>query len=354
MIRPLRHALLSNTTSHGFQYGSLRDLEDEVVRLTGAARISMPEWRGPAPIRARLAHGTRYAPLRRFVPAQAGFEVDTDVLWVILMGPEGSSLDLLRAWDGKVGTRILYLFDTFEEQLPSLRVLLAAARWDYVITAFHGAVPMLERETGRRWDAVAQGVKLDRFAPVPSARRVIPISSYGRRVELVHRAIDAWSTERGLHYETSIAASVQRTIDPRYLYRQYAWHLRHSQFSVCWPVELTHPSRAGSLSPITCRWFESAAAATPMIGTPPKDAMFAQLFGADAVIPFDPAPRSSGEVRDALDALFRDRDVHLARALALRAERAGTWTWEARVREMLELAKLEVPPSEPVASTSGV
>lgn len=334
------HALLSNASSHGFQYGVLHDFEDEIVRLTGAVRLAMPAWRGPAPISDRLAHGTRFARLRRLVPKQVGFEVKADVLWVVLMGPEDSSLDLLHAWDGKVGTRILYLFDTFEDQLPALRRLLAAARWDHLITSFHAAVPMLERETGRRWSAVTQGVKLDRFLPVPAGQRVIPVSSYGRRIAPVHRAIEAWSTERGLHYETSIAASIQPSVDSRYLYRQYAWHIRHSNFSVCWPVEKTHPARVGSMSPITCRWFESAAAATTMIGAPPRDPRFAELFGPDAVIPLDAAPRSPGEIHDVLDALYQDRDAHLARALARRAERSGAWTWEARVREILALAGL--------------
>src|SRR5262245_27953129 len=102
---PLRHVLLSNTTGHGFQYGMLRDFEDEIVRITGASRIEMPVWRAPAGLRARLAHGTRGAPIRRIVPRQPGFEVEADVLWAILMGPESSSLDLMRAWDGKVGYR---------------------------------------------------------------------------------------------------------------------------------------------------------------------------------------------------------------------------------------------------------
>ena len=340
MPRPLRHALLSKTASHGFQYGVLRDFEDEIVRLTGAERAAMPEWRGPERVHGRIAHGTRLAPLRRFVPRQAGFEVEADVLWVVLMGPEDSSLDLLRGWDRRVGTRILYLFDTFEDQLPTLRTLLAAARWDHLITSFHAAIPMLERETGRRWSAVTQGVKLDRFMPVPAGQRVIPVSSYGRRVAPVHRAIEAWSTERGLHYETSIAASIQPSVDSRYLYKQYAWHIRHSNFNVCWPVEVTHPARVGSMSPITCRWFESAAAATTMIGAMPRDPRFLDLFGPDAVIPLDPAARSPGEIGDVLDALYRDREAHLARALARREERSFAWTWEARVREILSLTGL--------------
>ena len=336
-----RHVLLTVPDCSGFQYGMLRDFEDEIVRLTGAAVVPIPKWGAPAFLRERLAHGTRLAPLRRFVPPRAGFQVDADVLWLVLMGPESSWLDLYRAWDARVGYRVLYVYDTFAEQLPALRRLVGAARWDLLITSFHSAVPMLERETGRRWHAVAQGVKADRFAPVPAAARGIALSSYGRRVEAVHRTLEHFCEGAGLHYDATVAATLDPRVSPRYLYRQYAWHLRHSVFTVAWPVELTHPARAGGLSPVTCRWFEAAAGATTMIGRAPRDPIFTELFGPDAVLPLDPAPRSPDDTRDAIAALWADRDVHLRRAEALRAERLARWTWEARVREILALAGLE-------------
>jgi hypothetical protein len=287
-----------------------------------------------------LAHGARFAPLRRFVPSRRGFQVDADVLWLVLMGPESSWLDLYRAWDARVGYRIVYVYDTFPEQIPALRRLAAAARWDLMITSFHCCVPMLERETGRPWAAVAQGVKANRFTPVPGAERVIAVSSYGRRVEGVHAALDRFCDGEGLHYDATVAATLQPSVPPSYLYKQYAWHLRHSFFTIAWPVELTHPSRAGGLSPMTCRWFEAGASATTMIGKPPRDPIFAELFGAEAVIPLDPAPRSRGETREAIAALWANREEHLRRAEALRAERLARWTWEARVREILMLAGL--------------
>ncbi len=233
-----------------------------------------PSGRRRRRVRGRLAHGTRYAPLRRFVPKRGGFAVDADVLWLVLMGPESSWLDLFRAWDARVGYRIVYVYDTFGEQLESLRRLASAARWDLMITSFHGAVPMLRRETGRDWIAVPQGVKLDRFAPVPGDKREIGVSSYGRRVEPVHAALDRWSDETGVHYDATVAATLNPRVPSSYLYKQYAWHLRHSHYTVAWPVELTNPARAGSFSPVTCRWFEAAAAATTMIGRPPVDPIF--------------------------------------------------------------------------------
>lgn len=336
----LRHVLLTVPGSHGFQYGMLRDFEDEIVRVTGAAVVPAPRWGGPDVLRQRLAHGTRFAPLRRFLPPSRGFQVDADVLWLVLMGPESSSLDLLRAWDAHVGYRIVYVYDTFAEQLPALRRLVGAARWDLMITSFHCAVPMLERETGRRWRAVAQGVKAERFAPVPGSQRGIAVSSYGRRLEAVHDALARFCEDSGLHYDATVAATLNPAVPPHYLYRQYAWHLRNSFFNVAWPVELTHPSRAGALSPMTCRWFEAGASATTMIGKPPRIPIFAELFGPDAVLPLDPAPRSPGETREAMAALWADREAHLRRAEARRAERLSRWTWEARVHEILALAGL--------------
>jgi hypothetical protein len=332
--------LLSVGGSHGFQYGSLRDFEHEVVRLTGATTVAAPEWSAPAAVRSRLAHGTRYSPLRRFVPFQRGFEIEADVLWFIVMGPESSSLDLFRAWDAKVGYRILYLFDTFAEQLPALRRLLSAARWDLAVTAFPDAVPMLERETGRAWVAVPQGVRLDRFTPIAGAKRGIAFSAYGRRVGAVHAALEQWSDEANEYYDATFAASIQREISTAFLYKQYAWHLRQSWFTLSWPVELTNPSRAGSLSPITCRWFEAAAAATTIVGRPPGDPTFESLFGRDAVVPLDPSPRTPAEAVEALSALWARREEHLASAEARRNERMHQWSWEARVREIMALAKV--------------
>jgi hypothetical protein len=336
----LSHALLTVDGVHGFQYGMLRDFEGEIVRLTGARTITMPSWPGPKLVRDRLAHGTRFAPLRRFAPQSSELKIEADVLWMVLMGPEASALDLFRGWDAKVGYRIVYVYDTFEHQLGSLKRLAEAARWDLMITSFHGAVPMLERETGRPWIAVPQGVLLDRFAPVPAEKRDIGFSSYGRRLDAVNGAIDRWSDESGVYFDATVASGLNPKIASEYLYKQYAWHLRHSWFTVAWPVEVTSPERAAGLSPVTCRWFEAAAAGTTLVGAPPKEPIFEELFGPDLVVPLAHAPRSPGETREAIAALWEKRDEHLAHALARRAERMQKWTWEARVREILARAQL--------------
>jgi hypothetical protein len=68
--------------------------------------------------------------------------------------------------------------------------------------------------------------------------------------------------------------------------------------------------------------------------------VFETLFGAGAVVPLDPAARSEAEMQEAFRGIWERRDEHHRAATALRDERISTWTWEARVREMLALARI--------------
>lgn len=341
-----RHVILTDAHAHGFQYGMQIHFENEIARITGGLAVPAPKWKAPSRLRGKLAHGARLSPLRALVPRTQSVGVSADVMWVVLMGPENTDLDLLARWDRHTGYRILYLFDTFPMHLPSIRRVVNSVRWDLTVTSFHAAVPMLERETGRRWHAVSQGVLPQHFTPVATTDRQIAVSSYGRRFDPAHRSIDAWSKGRDLHYDITIASALQRDVESLYLYRQYAWHLRNSWFTVAWPVELTHPARADGLSAVTCRWFEAAASGVPIVGAPPKDPVFEQLFGKEAVIPLSP-DASFSEQAAVLDSLWDDRDEHVRRALERRAQRLQSWTWEAKVRELLSLANLSVPTAAP-------
>jgi glycosyl transferase family 1 len=336
----IRHVVLVNPKWVALQYGMLRDLEDEIVRLTGAQIALVPRINVPAFVRSRIGFGQRFARLRGLMP-RASWPLRGDVLWVVLMGPENSDLDLLRGWSDGFGTKILYLFDTFETQLPALRKLLSLTRWDVAVTSFNEAVPTLERETGIRWHCVPQGVLSSRFQPLVGTRP-IPFSAYGRREPRVHKAALAWARRTRLHYDFTVSRSVDLSLDSRDTYEHYAWHLRNSVFSFCWPVELTNPSLAGSLYPITCRWFEGASAGTVIVGRAPNNPAMLDYFGPDLVVPLDP-DMDEAAIGRRMDELWEQRAGHL-RAAERRAERRDAWTWEARVREMLRIARLPEPP----------
>jgi Glycosyl transferases group 1 len=335
----LKHIVLTDPTLSGFEYGMLRDFEDEIVRITDGDKVVMPRRKLPKLIDTRLGHGTRYANFRKLIP-KIECDLKADVLWVILMGPENFPLDLFKNWDRHVGVKILYIFDTFESQLPSIHRVLESAKWDLAITSFHGAVPFLEEQTQRKWYAVAQGVKLDRFKPVSKEEKLISFSSYGRRLGNVHQSIREYCLQTDNYYEYTTTTGLQPKLDPQENYRQYAWHLAHSFFTFSWPVELTNPKRVMTFSPITCRWFEAAASGTVILGQPPKDPEFRKIFGDDFVIPIDHTD-SQEQLKIIWEELWENRYRYFQTACKNREKLEKSWSWESRVKEILEITKIK-------------
>ena len=336
---PLKHVVLTRPSFHGYEYGMLRDFEDEVIRITNGEKAYIPPTGIPAFIARRVHHGMRYAPLRKLLP-KSQFNLKADILWVILMGAEDYSLDLYEKLGARSGFKILYLFDTFERQLPTLRTLLKSTDWDLTITSFRGAVPLLENATQRKWYDVPQGVMAGRFKPEPLEARLIDFSSFGRRHEVVHEGVKSFCKASAKYYEYSTSSGIRSNIDSQESYGHYGWHLAHSSFTFSWPVEVTNPSRVTNFSPITCRWFEAAASGTPIIGQAPSERQFEELFGSESVIPI-----KHRNLSEALEEIWGNRSNHLQVAEKRRRNLISNWTWESRVNDILRLAESSIGSS---------
>ncbi len=342
---PERHIVLVNPALSGFEYGMLLDFQDEIVRLAGATCVPVPP---SAALAKRFGLGTRYSRFRPFM-WQGGFHPVADVCWAVLMGPEDySPLDTFKQWDRSAGFKILYLFDTMERQLSSIRAVLRSAKWDLTITSFQGAVPFLEEQTQRRWLAVPQGVKLDRFRPAVARDRLIDFSAYGRRLSNVHESVKRFCADTGRYYDYTTTSRLMPGVTPQEQYNHYAWRLRHSAFNFCWPVETTNPDRVRTFSPITCRWFEAAASGAVVVGRPPKDPSFAEMFGEGLIVPVGPE-RGEDDLRRLWQRLLEDRDAHLEAARRRHTMLSENWTWERRVKDILNIAGLAKPDETPEA-----
>jgi hypothetical protein len=253
-------------------------------------------------------------------------------VWHILMGPENYNLDLFESLP--VGCRrIVFLFDTLPSQLSLIRRLFSGPEWDVCITSFSDAIPSLEKETGRAWRHVDQAVTQSYFKPVCQPQRVIHFSAYGRRHARVHEAVLQFCRANDLYYDFTTHGRGQPTAGPLQLYDQFAWHMSHSLFTFCWPVETTSPIRAGELSPITCRWFEAAAAGAVILGQPPRNPRFRQIFGDSAVTQVNPETDSEQMIRQ-LDQIWRRREELGARAAELRLRLGNQLDWSERVEQM--------------------
>src|SRR5689334_18218116 len=81
----MKHALLYQDWLEGWQYGTHRALEQEIVRQTNAAIIHVPE-NNFEKRNKRMEHGRRFQSFRKWVPKKE-LTVQADVAWHILMAP---------------------------------------------------------------------------------------------------------------------------------------------------------------------------------------------------------------------------------------------------------------------------
>lgn len=329
----LKHLLLKNPRLRGWEYGMLRALEEEIIRQTGAETMQVPEY-GMQTVLNRSGHGMRFDGARSLLPKKS-LKVEADVLWYVLMGPENYELDLFKDWNITAGHRVVYIFDTLQPQFPIIKKLFANDLFNIKITSFHDAVPDLEKLTATEWHAVEQAVPDDLFKPVNADEKVIDFSSYGRRFPTFHDSLLEFCSSNNLYYDYTTHSGRHPAAPEEELYKQYAWHLSHSKFTVSWPVELTSPARAGKLHPITCRWFEAAFAGTVIIGKKPGNELFDRLLHKDLVVPIDLSLNRAGILKRLEDILDK-KDELLKKSFEISNANKNLWTWSERVGRMLE------------------
>ena len=312
----------------------LRSFENAIAGLLNAEIISYPKKTVPAAILNPMQHGMNRAKYRYLLP-KTTFNPEADVLWVILMGPENLELDLYKGWQKSAKKKVIYIYDTLPMQMDTIKRLFSNDDFDVCITSFEEAIPALEKVTKRKWYTLAQAAPPELFRSLPIEERLIHFSNYGRRLPLFHNALIEFCRSNNLYYDYTTHDAKHPVADPSELYKQYAWHLNHSLFNVCWPVELTNPQRAGYLRPITGRWFEAGLSGCIIIGKAPDNPSFNTQLDKDMVEYIDPF-ESKEKIFKRLDQLWENREALLAKQNRIREANKDKWSWESRVNQILE------------------
>ncbi len=324
----MKHVLIKDPKLNGWEYGMLRSFEEAIIRNTGAVVTEIDKYNFASQYMNHFGQGMRRARYRRYFPKQ-NFTIEGDVAWHILMGPENYQLDIYKNWNKHFKIKILYIYDTLPFQYPLIKRLFSNGDWDLLITSLNDAVDDLKKITGRQWHFVEQAADSELFAFVPFEERKIHFSSYGRRYAPVHETVKEFCNSNGLYYDYTTHDGRHPITDAKELYRQYAWHLCNSFFTFSWPIELTNPQRAGHLHPITCRWFEAAAARTIVLGKAPENEYFNELFGDDFVYAVDPNGDRSSLFKQ-LEQIWSQRN-----SLSKKFPNYVNMGWDERVKRIL-------------------
>ncbi|HTL07862.1 MAG TPA: glycosyltransferase [Chitinophagaceae bacterium] len=327
------HLVIKDKQLNGWEYGMLRSFERAIEEETGAQTVELPQYNINNKYMSHFGHGMKRGVYRKYFPKQP-LALKADVAWSILMGPENYRLDLFKGWQYGCRKKVLYIYDTMPFQYPVIQRLFSNDNWDLLITSFNDAAADLEQLTGRKWHSLEQAADRNLFTPVPLQERLIHFSSYGRRYPALHEAIKDFCAARGLYYDYTTHDAKHPTADAKDLYQQYAWHLSHSVFTLSWPVELTNPARAGHLHPITCRWFEAAAAGTVILGKRPANEAFDELLGNQLVVEIDPFA-SKEVLQEQIEHIWNNRENLHNRAALVREQRLAKLSWNERVNRIL-------------------
>lgn len=333
----MKHLIIRDANLQGWAYGMLRSFENAIIEETNAGVSVIPDYSMPAKYFRHFGNGMNRGKYRRYFPKDQ-FNLDCDVAWYILMGPEDYRLDVFKGWNENTGKKILYLYDTFPSQYDLIARIVKDQHWDLLITSFNDAVDDLTRLTRREWICIEQAADRDLFLPVSLENKLIHFSSYGRKETAFHEIVKSFVSAKGLYYDYTTHDVKHPTAEPYELYKQYAWHLTHSLFTFSWPVEITNPARAAHLRPITCRWFEALASGTIMAGAAPANPAFVKQLSPNAVRPFNLNAGKDAMV-DQLNTFWNLREKYFEDALKLSDERRHDISWHKRVQTILDHIK---------------
>lgn len=329
----MKHVLLRNSRLKGWEFGVLRALEEAIVQQTGAEVVEVQAY-GMHPVVKRAGHGMRFEGVRSLIPKKK-LQIEADVLWYILMCPENYELDFYTGWE-QVPKRIVYIFDTLVPHFSIVKKLFSGNAFNILITSFHDATVHLEQLTGNQWHAVEQAVPPQTFHLIEKSEKSIHFSSYGRRHTRFHHFLIDFCLHHNLYYDYSTHNGPNLWTHENELYRQYAWHIQHSIFTVSWPVEVTNPQRAGYFNPITCRWFEAAACGTVIVGQTPDNTLFDHLLHPNLVVPINPDGKKE-TIFEGLESLWRNKDQYQQTAYVISRKIGERLTWKNRVLRILQL-----------------
>jgi len=177
-------------------------------------------------------------------------------------------------------------------------------RFDVLFVGCQGTVETLARATGRPVHYLPHSADALAFCPYPDApARVIDFYSMGRRPEATHRTLLSMADKGDFfyHYDTVTNVRVTNYLEHR---RRLADMVRRTRYFLANMGKCNEPGHTGGQQELGFRFFEGAAAGCVLIGDPPKNEAYRDLFGwPDSVIPLE---FGSGEIESIIRALDAD------------------------------------------------
>ncbi len=330
----MEHLLIIDPSLQGREYGTLSAFQFSIEHITSSTSIILPEYNF---FEKRFLQSSRWRFLRRFSRKRklSQSKINADVLWYVLMGPENYRLDMFNGYE-HIPIKILYFFDTLPHQFRLIAKLKLDDMFNIKITSFPDALETLEAITKSKWEYIPQASITSSFLP-DLKKKSIAFCSYGRSNQRLNEIIKKFCSNNNLYFHCTNEGQGKIQTSNLELYHCYLWHTAQAVFNVSFSVESTHPSRAGILSPITCRWFEAILSRNIVIGHSPSTKEFEELFPNEFVQEIN-LECADDQIYRQIEGLWKIREELYQKVYGHLNERFfEKYLWDSRVFEICKL-----------------
>jgi glycosyltransferase involved in cell wall biosynthesis len=213
-----------------------------------------------------------------------------------------------------------YLFDAWPQNHEKIRQFADACRLEHLfVSSSQGAAALgkVVRSTQCHW--IPEGITPGDYFLAFTPERDIDVLQLGRRYNKYHQLIAAALEKRGKNYLSERQAGT--VVFPTRL--DYVEGLARTKISICTPLSISHPDRAGGIETMTVRYLQSMHSRCLIVGHAPAEMI--QLFGYNPLIEID-YNNAAGQLLDLLDHLEDYRPLIEKNYLAVRQHH----TWENR------------------------
>jgi hypothetical protein len=190
-----------------------------------------------------------------------------------------------------------------------------------LFTARESCAYFASRRSGMKCEWIPEATDPSEFDPVkPLSERRIDVLEFGRKYDLYHKAIAPDLAAAGrCHLYERVKGEV---VFPSRA--DFVGGLADAKISVCFPCNMTHPERSGTVETATHRYFESMASGCLLVGRAPRE--LTDVLGFNPVVEVVPQ-QASEQLREILENVANYQGQVTRNLEAVR--RLGTW--QARV-----------------------
>ena len=250
-----------------------------------------------------------------------GYSQHLDDYFIVMMGPRFNNC---LPYFALPANKYIYLFDAWPDTYERIvKFITQFGVRNLFVSSKQSALQLNTMASSNFVHWIPEGVDPTQYHHKPPNQRRIDVLQLGRKWDSYHERIFQPLEDAGYVYLFEKAKG-QLVFPSR---QEFINGLSDSKISICFPSNLTHPSRAGGISTVTTRYFQSMASKCLVVGSSPPE--LNDIFSYPPVIEVD-LDDPAGQIKSILSRYNKYIDLIESNYELV----CQNHTWERRWQEM--------------------